>query len=183
LFLGRIGKRPVIGGSNETFVSTLIRKSGDVLKGNMKKIILCRGIQASGKSTFSKAWAQEAPKERVRFCYDDLRMMLGGGPEGYWVPSREGILKELRDSFMAAAMEKGYDIIIDNMNLNPKETEYYQGLIQGTDYVLEYHDFFDVSLAECIKRDSLRPSPIGAAVLTATYNRYKNIIEGKEDSK
>lgn len=101
----------------------------------------------------------------------------------YWVPSREGILKELRDSFMAAAMEKGYDIIIDNMNLNPKETEYYQGLIQGTDYVLEYHDFFDVSLAECIKRDSLRPSPIGAAVLTATYNRYKNIIEGKEDSK
>ena len=84
---------------------------------------------------------------------------------------------------MAAAMEKGYDIIIDNMNLNPKETEYYQGLIQGTDYVLEYHDFFDVSLQECIKRDSLRPSPIGAAVLTATYNRYKNIIEGKEDSK
>ena len=94
---------------HETFVSTLIRKSGDVLKGNMKKIILCRGIQASGKSTFSKAWAQEAPKERVRFCYDDLRWMMGE----YWVPSREGILGKLRDSFMAAAMEKGYDIIID----------------------------------------------------------------------
>lgn len=148
-----------------------------------KKIILCRGIQASGKSTFSKEWAQEAPDKRVRLCYDDLRWMMGS-PDGYWVPSREHMLGKLRDSFMAAAMAKGYDIIIDNMNLNPKEIEYYKTLVsKNPSYELEYHDFFDVSLQECIRRDSLRPSPIGAAVLTATYNRYKSIIEGKEDSK
>ena len=139
-----------------------------------KKLILCRGIQASGKSTFSKAWAAEDPKGRVRFCYDDLREMMGQ----YWVPSREHMLGSLRIAFLEEASLKSYDIIIDNMNLSQKEVDFYQAWVtQHPKYTLEFKDFFDTPLSECIQRDKGRPRPIGAAVITATYNRYRAILE------
>ena len=140
----------------------------------MKKIILCRGIQASGKTTFSKEWAEVDPTGRVRFSYDDIRRMMGK----YWVPSRELMLQDIRDSFMKIAMSQGYDIIVDNMNLNPTEREYYDRLVSmNPEYVVETRDFFDVSVGECIKRDKSRPEPIGAAIIMATYKKYKDIIE------
>lgn len=61
----------------------------------MNKIILCQGIQGSGKSTWAKAWVKEDSEHRVRLNYDDLRNMLGV----YWVPSREHMLKAMENSF------------------------------------------------------------------------------------
>ena len=55
----------------------------------MSKIILCRGIQGSGKSTYSKKWAEEEPEKRLRYNNDDVRNMLGK----YWVPSRESVVR------------------------------------------------------------------------------------------
>lgn len=43
----------------------------------MSKIILCRGIQCSGKTTWAKQWTLEDPEHRVRFNNDDVRNMLG----------------------------------------------------------------------------------------------------------
>ena len=86
-----------------------------------RKLILCRGIQASGKSTWAKAWAKEDPEHRVRFNNDDIRNMLGE----YWVPNREGLVTELKHSFACEATRKGYNIVVDNMNLNPKEVKWY----------------------------------------------------------
>ena len=44
-------------------------------------------------------------------------------------------------------------------------------------YTLEFKNFFDVSLEECIERDSKRENPIGEKVITETYNKYKDTIE------
>ncbi len=62
----------------------------------MPKIILCRGIQGSGKTTWAKQWALEDPEHRVRFNNDDIRNMLGK----YWVPSREDFSKKLEKCFL-----------------------------------------------------------------------------------
>lgn len=145
----------------------------------MPKIILCRGIQGSGKTTWAKQWVLEDPEHRVRFNNDDIRNMLGK----YWVPSREHLVSDIKKDFMVSAMEFGYDIVIDNMNLNPKEVEYYENLVDSTlgyriCYSLEYKDFF-IPLEECIKRDSKRDSPIGEEVIRKTYEKYKSIIENK----
>ena len=158
----------------------------------MPKIILCRGIQGSGKTTWSKQWVLEDPEHRVRFNNDDIRNMLGK----YWVPSREELVLDLKKQFIRSSMLAGYDIVIDNMNLNPKEVEFYKTYIEehnrimkkldeetklsfkdDTKYELEFKDFF-TPLQDCIKRDSKRPNPIGEEVIRKTYEKYKDILEG-----
>ena len=144
----------------------------------MAKIVLCRGIQGSGKTTWAKQWVLEDPEHRVRFNNDDIRNMLGK----YWVISREHLVSDIKKDFMVSAMEFGYDIVVDNMNFNPKEIEYYENLVDSTlgymnCYSLEYKDFF-IPLEVCIERDSKRENPIGEEVIRKTYERYKSIIEG-----
>ena len=151
----------------------------------MPKIILCRGIQDSGKTTWAKQWALEDPEHRVRFNNDDIRNMLGK----YWVPSREYLVKSLRSAFLLNSMSYGFDIVIDNMNLNPKELDYYNGVLNGWNnpkwaipsvvrpkYSLEFKDFF-IPLQDCIERDSKRPNPIGEEVIRKTYEKYKDILK------
>lgn len=107
----------------------------------------------------------------------------------YWVPSREGLVKNLKYTFLCTSMYSSYDIVIDNMNLNPKELEYYNNFLDDWNnltgvihypvkpkYDIEIKNFF-TPLEECIERDSKRPNPIGEEVIRKTYERYKNILE------
>lgn len=141
----------------------------------MPKIILTRGIQGSGKSTWAKKWVEENPTHRVRWNNDDFRRMLGL----YWVPERETLISIVMSDFIYYAMTLGYDIVIDNMNLNKKYWDFIQDQINSLNkrYTLEFKDFFDVSLEECIERDSKREHPIGEKIITETYNKYKDIIK------
>lgn len=74
------------------------------------------------------------------------------------------------------------------MNLNKKYWDSIQDRINAFNcdifinvlnkrYTLEFKDFFDISLEECVKRDSKREHPIGEKVITGTYDKYKDIIE------
>lgn len=107
----------------------------------------------------------------------------------YWVPSREDLVNDLKRFFLWSSMSYGYDIVIDNMNLNPKELEYYNKVLdnwnnpEGTvsdvvrpKYDLEFKNFF-IPLQECIERDSKRPNPIGEEVIRKTYEKYKDILK------
>lgn len=151
----------------------------------MAKIILCRGIQGSGKTTWAKQWVLEDPEHRVRFNNDDIRNMLGK----YWVPSREDLVNDLKRFFLWGSMSYGFDIVIDNMNLNSKELEYYNKVLDNWNnpkgvlsdvvrpkYDIEFKDFF-TPLEECIERDSKRPNPIGEEVIRKTYEKYKDILK------
>lgn len=143
----------------------------------MSKIIICQGIQGSGKSTWARKWAQEDPHNRVRWNNDDMRSMMGQ----YWVPSREPFVSKMRALFMGTAMDCGFDIVIDDMNLNPHTTEYYQALVVGYNnthdnkYTIEYR-LFNTPLDVCIERDAKRDNPIGAKVIRDTYAKYETLI-------
>lgn len=152
---------------------------------SIKKIILTRGIPGSGKSTWAKSWVNEDPEHRIRFNWDDMRNMMGP----YWVPSREPINKHILWAAVNAAAysNRPYDIVIDNMNLNPKDWKQYEDWIlnynnslnseeTNTRYVLEFKDFF-IPIEECIKRDSMRTNPIGEKTIREIYNKYRHFIQ------
>ena len=158
-----------------------------------KKLILTRGIQGSGKSTWARQWVEEDPENRVRINNDDIRNMLGP----YWIPSREGIVSSTKLQTTLYAMRMGYDIVVDNMNLNPKEVKYWENVIDSHnniktsdinpdwvqyEYEIEFKDFF-IPLEECIRRDAMRPNPIGEKVIRETWKRYKHFIQTTEVEK
>lgn len=158
---------------------------------NVRKIILTRGIQGSGKSTWARQWAEEDPEHRVRFNNDDIRNMLGK----YWVPKREPLVTDMKKQFLKYTMIHNYDIVIDNMNLNPKEVDFFKEVIKEhnswighpeclktlQEYILEFKDF-KTPLEVCIERDKKRENPIGVGVIIATYKRYRNFYEEEEES-
>lgn len=142
-----------------------------------RKLIICRGIQGSGKSTWAKQWCHEDPKHRVRFNNDDIRNMLGD----YWVPDREKLVTEAKANMITFALITGYDVVVDNMNLNPKEDTWIRTLCtniekdKGIHIDIEYKDFF-IPVEECIHRDAMRPNPIGEKVIKDTWRRYRTFI-------
>ena len=86
---------------------------------------------------------------------------------------------------MQYAMCEGYDIVLDNMNLN-KETlkeivdevddynEWSKQVTSDYSYEVEYKSFLDTPLEVCIERDSKRESPIGEKTIRSIYARYKD---------
>ena len=154
-----------------------------------KKFIICRGIQGSGKSTYAKKWVEESPETRVRYNNDDLRRMMGP----YWIPSREKLVKDIKMYFLERAMDRGYDIICDNMNLNSKEVLLLNNIVDVHNarirddtikkssplykYVVEYVDF-KTPLDVCIERDNSRSiDRVGESVIRSTYEKYKDFYE------
>ena len=63
-------------------------------------------------------------------------------------------------------MTYGYDIVIDNMNLNPKEVEFFKNIVERWNNPTQIIP----------DRDSKRPNPIGEKVIRSTYEKYKQII-------
>ena len=137
----------------------------------MSKLIICRGIPASGKTFWAKQWVLEDPEHRVRFNNDDIRNMLGK----YWVPSREPMVAAMKDSFVEEAILLRLDMVVDNTNLNNKEIEYWKNWANLHNYDLEYKDFFDTPLSVCIERDKIRDPQISEKVIRNFYNNYKDI--------
>lgn len=151
----------------------------------MSKLIIMRGLPGSGKSTWAKAWVNEDPINRIRLNWDDMRNMMGP----YWIPEREntGVLKELREKFLKHMMERNWDIVCDNMNLNPKEIEFYENIVKefnedGHPYTIEFKDFF-IPVEECIRRDAMRANPIGEKTIKSLFHKYMPLIVGSEHRK
>ena len=138
----------------------------------MSKLIICRGLPASGKSTWAKQWVLEDPEHRVRINQDDIRLMLGK----YWVPSREKLVQEIQFDAVVEALSKEFDVVIDNTNLNKKVLDGFDRLIKTFEnYEIEYKDFFDTPLSVCIERDKNRNLQVTEKVIRNFYNSYKDI--------
>ena len=113
----------------------------------MKRIILTRGIPASGKSTWAKQEVLKDPEHSIRINRDDLRNMCGK----YWVPAREKYITACKGTILINAINFKFDtIIIDEMNLNPKENGYLKGMVSmmndtfkdnNDKYIIEIKDF------------------------------------------
>lgn len=93
----------------------------------------------------------------------------------YWVPSREELVQRIQKEALIEALERGYDIVIDNTNLNEKVLDNYHALVVAHgNHAIEYKDFFDTPLSVCIERDKNRDLQVTEKVIRSFYTNYKD---------
>lgn len=131
----------------------------------LMKLILTKGLPASGKTTWAKEYIQQHP-ETANLCKDDLRLQLSD------TRKREKQIIKVRNLLTGHYFEQGCSVIWSDTNLNPIHVN------QATEFAKQYQaeliiqDFTHVSLAECIRRDLLRANSVGQQVIEQMYYQY-----------
>ena len=145
----------------------------------MLKIIITRGIPGSGKTTWAKDFVKEN-SNYIRINRDDLRSML----IGKWDWSIEGVVISTQAHMIKSFLEINKNIVVDSTNLKNNSAIYQAEIDSGCDFDIEYKDFFDISIEECIRRDSLRDIPVGKDVIEFMYQDLQKLLaREKDDSK
>lgn len=127
----------------------------------MKTITLTKGLPASGKTT----WAREQQKKNpnlVRVNKDDLRAMLN---DGMWSRGNEKFVLKVRDFIVEESLKDGKSVIVDDTNLHSKHKNRMWEIASKYNAVVQVKSFMDVTPQECVRRDALRPNPVGKTVI------------------
>ncbi len=134
----------------------------------MKKVILTKGLPASGKTTWAKKLINKHPNMYKRVNKDDLREMLDNSK---WSKSSEKFILKIRDNIILEALDFGKHVIVDDTNLHSKHEINIKELVKGK-AVVEIKDFTDVPLQICIERDLKREKSVGRKVIKSMYNSF-----------
>lgn len=132
------------------------------------KIIMLKGIQGSGKSTWAKNYLKDK-FDIVRVSNDELRLMMFNR---VFSKRDSHFISIIREMIIEKAMVEGKDIIVDNMNITIDFEMKYRILAEKYGYEFEIKEFTDVPLEVCIERDSKRINPIGVKIITDVYNKF-----------
>jgi predicted kinase len=122
----------------------------------MSKLIMCRGLPASGKSTWAKAQVDASNGNVKRVNRDDLRAMVDNGK---WSKSNEKFILSIRDSVILEGLFLGLTVICDDTNLTPFHEKQLRDVAYGIyNSTFEIKDF-DTPYEECVRRNALREGP------------------------
>ena len=118
----------------------------------MTRLIATRGLPASGKTTFARTLQPSV----VRVNRDDLRRMLHG--ERLFTQWAEAQVTVVQRAQVEALLRARADVCVDDTNLRSRTLRDWAELAarHGADF--EVHDFTDVPLDECLRRDAARPA-------------------------
>lgn len=131
------------------------------------KLLLLKGLPASGKTAFAKTLVM-SDGNWIRVNKDDLRNMLHGGK---WSSGREKKIIACERTLVGTLLGEGKNVVVDDTNLNPTHERYFKGLAKSHNADFEIKEF-DTPLEECIKRDNARPNGVGETVIRRMYNQY-----------
>ena len=134
----------------------------------MKKLIMTKGLPASGKSTWAKDYQGKNPNT-VRVNKDDLRAMLHNS---VWSHGREDFVLKVRNFIVTESLKAGHDVIVDDTNLSPKHEVTLRNFALQAKAEFEIKDFTDITVDECIKRDLKRSTSVGEKVIKDMYKEF-----------
>jgi len=136
----------------------------------MSKLILTRGVPASGKTTIAKAWVAEDPERRARVNRDEYRAMMFNG-EGVLTFPQEKAVSAAQQAAVKALLNAGMDVIVDDTNLRAKFVKMWFGISPE----IEFMDF-PMTINEAYERDNAREAKgersVGPAVLLSFFERF-----------
>lgn len=126
----------------------------------MPKLIIMRGLPASGKSTRAKE-IMESAGNVVRINKDLLRKMLHFDK---WSGKNERYTKAASRELAKLFLKEDHVVIIDDTNLNPSVLEGWKSLAIEMEATYEVIDI-DTPYEECLDNDIGREGEVGKAVI------------------
>ena len=134
----------------------------------MTRLLITRGLPASGKTTF----ARKLQPDVVRVNRDDLRRMLHG--RRLFTQRAEAQVTQAQRAAVEALLRARGSVIVDDTNLRAKTVREWAELAARFDASFEVHDFTDVPLDECVRRDADRPEEerVGEDAIRRMHDRY-----------
>ena len=154
------------------------------LKNNYKKemkVIILKGLPASGKSTWAKDYVSKNPNT-VRTNKDDIREMLGVKE---WSKGLESIADKTEKASIIAALNEGWDVIVDDTNFNERRVSGIKAMIKkfqsdskkykNLDTNIDIEEkYFNTDLETCLERNSKRTGKarVPDNVIKDMYNNY-----------
>jgi len=141
--------------------------------------LLMRGMPGSGKSTLARQMLITFRGSWKRLNKDTLREMLDLDD---WSPENEQMLNQLMNKMAAFYLSRGWNVVSDNMNLDPVHVKTAVKLatrISETPIneaapvavTVKTHDIY-IDKDVCVERDSKRPKPVGADVIAKIYDKW-----------
>lgn len=136
------------------------------------KLLMLKGLQASGKSTYAKTLVEgsspdQGHRDWKRVNKDDLRAMVDNGK---WSKKNEELIKDLESTIAEFFLIEGFSVVVDDTNFAYEE--HWKNVATQKDVDFEVK-FFDTPLGECIERDVKRgDKSVGAQVICSTYEKY-----------
>lgn len=132
-------------------------------------LIITRGLPASGKSTFARAWVSEDPKGRAEVNRDMLRLMMHGG-----YVDAEPQVTAARDAAIAALLARGTSVVCSDTNLPQRTARDLAKVAARAKAALEVRDMTDVPLETCLARNAVRTDkePVPEDRVREMHSRY-----------
>lgn len=139
----------------------------------MARLLITRGLPASGKTTFARSLQPSV----VRVNRDDLRRMLHG--TRLFTQWAESQVTTAQRAQVEALLRARLDVIVDDTNLRARTVRDWAELAARFRASFEVHDFTDVPLEECLRRDAARSEEdrVGEDAIRRLHERY---LAGRE---
>ncbi|MEU9164729.1 AAA family ATPase [Streptomyces sp. NPDC048424] len=139
---------------------------------------LMTGLPASGKTTAARALQAQSGGRMRRVNLDDLRAMLDlPDPERGRSWAHEQTVLEVQDAAVRAAVDGGFDVVVDNTHLTKHIPKRLKAAVGGL-ATFVVHDFTDVPLEECLRRDAARERQVGEEIIRILAEKHEKARKG-----
>ncbi|MET9572863.1 AAA family ATPase [Streptomyces virginiae] len=136
------------------------------------------GLPASGKTTAARALQAEAGGRMRRVNLDDLRAMLDlPDPARGRSFAHEQTVLAVQDAAIRAAVDGGFDVVVDNTHLTKHIPKRLKAAVGGL-ATFVVHDFTDVPLEECLRRDAARERQVGEEIIRVLAEKHRSARKG-----
>lgn len=153
----------------------------------MVKLIILRGLPASGKSTWARAWADDPANTwpHVIVSLDAIRLALAGSPAHrdriMGSPRRrrdfERLVVQTGHTMIGDALDAGFNVVADAQHANPAYATALAALGRDHHALVETRDF-DIPLDELLERNESRPAVdhVDPEYIRAQWARYHDVM-------
>lgn len=130
----------------------------------MSKLVMLKGLPASGKSTYANELVLQGYK---RVNKDELRAMIDASK---WSRDNEGKIQVIEKDIVKYFLSYSCNVVVDDTNFAHEKEWAEVARTFGAEFEVK---FFDIPLMECIERDSKRgEKSVGQKVIMRMYDKY-----------